>query len=86
MKRCFLIGHRDAPFEIEEKLKLAVERHICEHGIREFMVGGYGRFDGIAATRGLKSTSQRPAAMENTTVPRTKPAYANSGKNVGTSA
>ncbi len=50
MKRCFLIGHRDAPFEIEEKLKLAVERHICEHGIREFMVGGYGRFDGIAAT------------------------------------
>lgn len=50
MKRCFLIGHRDAPYEIEARLTEAVMRHICEYGVEEFLVGGYGRFDGIAAT------------------------------------
>jgi hypothetical protein len=42
--------------------------------------------DGIAATTGLTSTSARPAATENITVPATSPIYAFSGKNVGIKA
>lgn len=45
MKTCFFIGHRDAPEEIMPVLQRAIERHIVEYGVIEFVVGHYGRFD-----------------------------------------
>ena len=47
--RCFFIGHRDAPQSVFPYLQEAVERCITERGITEFLVGGYGRFDAMAA-------------------------------------
>ena len=49
MKTCFFIGHRDAPESIYERLFQAVERHISEYGVTDFVVGGYGNFDRLAA-------------------------------------
>ena len=49
MKTCFFIGHRDAPEEIKLALAAAVERHITEYGVTEFIVGNYGGFDYMAA-------------------------------------
>ena len=48
-KTCFFIGHRDAPEGIRERLLAAVERHIADYGVTEFVVGRYGRFDAMAA-------------------------------------
>lgn len=49
MKTCFFIGHRDAPGNIYDRLLQAVERHICEYGTTDFIVGRYGNFDRLAA-------------------------------------
>ena len=49
MKTCFLIGHRDTGDEIYPALEDAIEAAIVEHGIQEFIVGHYGRFDRMAA-------------------------------------
>ena len=49
MKTCFFIGHRDAPESIYDRLLAAVERHITEYGVTEFVVGKYGNFDHLAA-------------------------------------
>lgn len=49
MKRCFFIGHRETGDEILPALTAAVERHITEYGVTEFVVGGYGGFDRMAA-------------------------------------
>ena len=50
MKTCFLIGHRDVPFELREKLEKAIGAAITERGIEEFVVGHYGGFDRLAAS------------------------------------
>lgn len=49
MSTCFFIGHRDAPESLREALLKEVERHITDYGVTEFVVGGYGRFDSMAA-------------------------------------
>lgn len=49
MKRCFFIGHHDAPSQLFASLKDEIERHIEEYGVREFYVGHYGAFDSMAA-------------------------------------
>ena len=48
-KTCFFIGHRDAPEEIRQRLLAAIERHITDYGVTEFVVGRYVRFDAMAA-------------------------------------
>lgn len=48
-KRCFLIGHHDAPESIYPALQREIERHITELGVTEFIVGHYGNFDRMAA-------------------------------------
>ena len=48
-KRCFLIGHRQAPAELAPLLSAAVEEHIIRWGVGEFIVGHYGGFDALAA-------------------------------------
>ncbi|MBQ7896115.1 MAG: hypothetical protein IJ364_06125 [Oscillospiraceae bacterium] len=49
MKSCFFIGHREAPESLAETLAEAIERHITELGVLEFVVGGYGAFDRMTA-------------------------------------
>ena len=49
MKTCFLIGHRDAPGELRERLKSAIDEVIVREGVTEFVVGHYGGFDRKAA-------------------------------------
>ena len=48
-KSCFFIGHREASEEIYPVLYAAVEQHIVEYGVTEFIVGHYGGFDRLAA-------------------------------------
>ena len=48
-KSCFFIGHREASEEIYPVLYAAVEQHIVEYGVTEFVVGHYGGFDRLAA-------------------------------------
>ena len=48
-KSCFFIGHREASDDLLPILKQAVEKHIVEYGVAEFIVGGYGGFDRLAA-------------------------------------
>ena len=50
MKTCFLIGHRDAPFMIRERLEKAIAAAITEYGVTEFVVGQYGAFDKMATS------------------------------------
>ncbi len=49
MATCFFIGHRDAPDSLLPQLSTEVERHITEYQVTDFVVGGYGRFDSLAA-------------------------------------
>ncbi len=55
MKTCFFIGHRDAPESIYERLLSAVERHISEYSVGDFVVGRYGNFDHLAARAVLEA-------------------------------
>ena len=48
MKRCFMIGHRDAPETIYSELCSVIEQHITLYGVTEFMVGEHGTFDRMA--------------------------------------
>ena len=50
MKSCFFIGHREASEGIYPALYAAVEQHILEYGVTEFIVGHYGGFDRLAAS------------------------------------
>ena len=45
MKRCFFLGHRDAPESISADLVKVLETLIIESMVEEFIVGNYGRFD-----------------------------------------
>jgi len=49
MDSCFLFGHRDAPEELAPAMTAAIQRHICDYGVNEFYVGGYGSFDLLAS-------------------------------------
>ena len=52
-KSCFFIGHRKASEEIYTDLRAAVEQHIVEFGVTEFLVGHYGGFDSWLPERSL---------------------------------
>ena len=58
MKSCFFIGHREAPESLAETLAEAIEKHITELGVLEFVVGGYGAFDRMTA-RQLAAAKER---------------------------
>lgn len=58
IKTCFFIGHRDAPGSLLPLLMEAVERHITEYGVTEFVVGQYGNFDRLAA-QAVKAVKRR---------------------------
>ena len=58
MSICFFIEHRDTPASILTKLREAVERHITEYSVSEFVVGRYGSFDSLAA-QAVREAKQR---------------------------
>ena len=60
MSICFFIGHRDTPPSILPKLREAVERHITEYGVTEFVVGRYGSFDSLAAQAAREAKQRHP--------------------------
>lgn len=62
-KSCFFIGHREAGPEILPALEDAIEKHISEYGITEFIVGHYGGFDRLAS-RALVSAKKRHAEVK----------------------
>ena len=59
-KSCFFIGHREASEEIYADLRAAVEQHIVEYGVTEFMVGHYGGFDRLAAKAVIEAKEIHP--------------------------
>ena len=56
-KRCFFIGHRNAPESIYPNIVSTIEKLIVENGVKEFIVGNYGMFDSmvIRALQQLKT-------------------------------
>ena len=59
-KSCFFIGHREASSELLPVLRQTIEKHICEYGVTEFIVGGYGAFDHLAARAVILLRQQYP--------------------------
>lgn len=62
-KRCFFIGHRDTPETVKPALQAAVEQHIVEYGVTEFLVGSYGAFDRMAAECVIAAKKQHPQVV-----------------------
>lgn len=60
MKSCFFIGHREASEEISSALTEAVEHHIVDFGVTEFIVGNYGGFDRMAARAVISAKASHP--------------------------
>ena len=60
MKSCFFIGHREASSEVLPALREAVERHIVDYGVTEFIVGNYGGFDRMAAKAVIEAKTLHP--------------------------
>ena len=60
MKTCFFIGHRYAPESIYDRLLAAVERHITEYGVMDFVVGKYGNFDRLDARAVVEAKQHHP--------------------------
>ena len=58
MSSCFFIGHRETMGDVYPKLEAAIEQHITQFGVREFIVGNYGGFDRVAV-RALAAAKAR---------------------------
>lgn len=69
MKSCFFIRHREASSEILPALREAVEQHIVEYGVTEFIVGHYGGFDRMAAKAVIAAKEQHPEIMLSMLIP-----------------
>lgn len=59
-KRCFFIGHREASDNLLPALRTAIEQHIVEYGVTEFLVGRYGGFDRLAAQCVIEAKQSHP--------------------------
>ncbi len=58
-KTCCFIGHSHLYGAVsQEQLAEAVERHIVEYGVTDFLVGNYGQFDFMSA-RAVKDAKAR---------------------------
>lgn len=60
VKSCFFIGHREESEEIYADLRAAVEQHIVEFGVTEFIVGQYGGFDKLAVRAVIDAKKTHP--------------------------
>lgn len=68
-KSCFFIGHREASSELLPMLTQIVEKHISEYGVTEFIVGGYGNFDHLAAKAVISLKQQYPQITLSLLIP-----------------
>ena len=69
MKSCFFIGHREASSEALPALTEAIEQHIVEHGVTEFIVGNYGGFDHMAAKAVIAAKERYPGITLSMLIP-----------------
>jgi len=69
MKTCFFIGHREASSEVLPALAEAVEQHIVEYGVTEFVVGNYGGFDRMAANAVIAAKKDHPEVTLSMLIP-----------------
>ena len=69
MKSCFFIVHREASSELLPILTQVVEKHISEYGVTEFIVGGYGGFDHLAAKAVISLKQQYPQITLSLLIP-----------------
>ena len=69
MKSCFFVGHREASSELLPILRQTVEKHISEYGVTEFIVGGYGNFDHLAAKAVISLKQQYPQITLSLLIP-----------------
>ena len=63
MKSCFFIGHREVGEAIYGELRAAVEQHIVEFAVTEFIVGHYGGFDRLAARAVIEAKKTHPEVI-----------------------
>ena len=68
-KSCFFIGHREASSGLLPILTQVVEKHISEYGVTEFVVGGYGGFDHLAAKTVISFKQQYPQITLSLLIP-----------------
>ena len=69
VKSCFFIGHREASSEVLPALAEAVEQHITECGVTEFIVGNYGNFDHMAAKAVIAAKKRYPEITLSMLIP-----------------
>jgi hypothetical protein len=69
VKSCFFIGHREASSEVLPALTEAVEQHIVELGVTEFIVGNYGGFDRLAAKAVITAKVRHPGIKLSLLIP-----------------
>lgn len=60
LKTCCFIGHSKVRGNISQALNVAVERHITEYGVTDFLVGNYGQFDRMAAATVKEAKARHP--------------------------
>ena len=60
MSSCFFIGHRETSAELLPAIMEAIEMHILEYRVTEFIVGHYGGFDRLAARAVLAAKKHHP--------------------------
>lgn len=68
-KNCFFIGHREASNSIIPELRKAVEMHITEYGVTNFVVGHYGQFDALAALAVIDAKKRHPTVTLTMLIP-----------------
>ena len=69
MSTCFLIGSHLSPDALSPLLDEAIERHIAEYGVTEFLVGRYGRFDQLAAEALRRAKERHPGIRLRLLIP-----------------
>ena len=68
-KTCFFIGSHLASDALSPQLDPAIERHIAEYGVTEFLVGRYGRFDQLAAEALPRAKERHPGIRLRLLIP-----------------
>lgn len=57
---CCFAGHGEVWDNISQVLANAVERHIVEYGVTDFLVGNYGKFDRMSAAAVKAAKARHP--------------------------
>jgi hypothetical protein len=68
-KSCFFIGHREASSEVLPALRAAIEQHITEYGVTQFIVGSHGGFDQLTAKALCEAKQLHPNIMLSLLLP-----------------